>query len=183
MLHRPNVTRAAVAAGIALAAALAIGGVGLWLADPAAALALIPPRQRWAARPFDHYRLTYSMSGLIACRVQAEVRAEAVVAAQTEPSGGAFCALMSVTGLFERIDKLSQGPLCGSNGCGCDGPLEIRVAYDARLGYPVRIEQQLRPDERWRYFEYWVHNSVGGGCTAVGFEGTRIEVDAPAPLP
>ena len=165
-------------------AGLLIAGLWLWLGDPALGRMLLPPRQRWAARGFDHYRLAYMISGLIACQVRAEVRAETVVAAQTTPAGGAFCAIMSVTGLFQRIDQLSgSGPLCGPNGCGCDGPLVVSAAYDARLGYPILVEQQLRPDERWQYFEYWVHNAVGGGCTDVGFEGLRIAVSAPVVLP
>ena len=109
--------------------------------------------------------------------------AEEVVASQTTPEGGAFCALMSVTGLFERIEKLGDGARCGPNGCGCDGPLEVLAAYDPALGYPTLIEQQLRPDERWHYFDYWVHNMVGGGCTQVGTVETRIDVDAPVVLP
>jgi hypothetical protein len=183
MFRKLNVTGVSVRIGAALAAACLIAGLWLWRGDPSLARALLPPHARWAMRTFNHYRLDYSVSGLITCQVQAEVRAEAVVAARTTPAGGAFCAIMSVTGLFARIDKLSQSPLCGPNGCGCDGPLEIRVVYDTQLGYPALIEQELRPDERWRYFEYWVHNSVGGGCTAVGYEGTRIEVAAPVVLP
>lgn len=183
MFDRKMLTRIGRIGVIGLLAGLVIAGLGLWLAGPSVAAELLPPRQRWAARGFDHYRLSYRMTGLIACQVVAEVRAEAVVTADTTPSGGAFCAIMSVSGLFKRIDTLGQGPLCGPNGCGCDGPLEVRAVYDTQLGYPLRVDQQLRPDERWRYFEYWVHNSVGGGCTAVGFVGTRIEVSAPVMLP
>jgi hypothetical protein len=170
-----------VAAG-SLFAALLAGGL-LWLSLPK--LAIIPPtpQARWARRTFTHYRLDYHISGLVDCSVEADVEAEVVSSSQTTPLGGGFCAIMSVTGLFERIDKLAEGPRCGPNGCGCDGPITMEVVYDDSLGYPHLIERQVRPDLRWQYFEYWVHQMVQGGCTAVGYLGTKIEVSAPIPLP
>ena len=96
---------------------------------------------------------------------------------------GGYCPLMSVTDLFRRIEKIRQDTPCGPNGCGCDGPVEVRVEFDQTLGYPTIIEQTLRPDLRWRYFDYWVHNRVGGGCTLMGHTDSRIDVDAPVILP
>jgi hypothetical protein len=166
----------------ALTALLIAGGV-VWLFLPRLGVNPLPPQSRWALRTFDEYRLAYHISGLVDCRVEVEVQGEVPISSQTTPAGGAFCAVMSVTGLFKRIDTLAGGPHCGPNGCGCDGPVTLAVVYDSQLGYPLLIERQLRPDLRWQYFEDWVHELVQGGCTAVGYIGTKIEVTSLTPVP
>lgn len=182
MLKTLPIKKLAIAAG-AVVVVLLIGAAVMLLAGALPGFSLPQtPRARWGAKGFAHYRLVYRASGLVDCTVTAEVRAESVVTSQTDPPGGAFCAIMSVTGLFERIDTLVSGPRCGPNGCGCDGPLEVAATYDPALGYPLTIDQQLHPEQRWRYFDYWVHNSIGGGCTLIGYSGTLIEVQSLTPL-
>lgn len=150
---------------------------------PRLGLPVIPPRTLWSARGFDHYRMDYHISGLVDCQVEVEVHTEQVSRSHTTPEGGAFCGLMSVTGLFNRIDQYRRGPRCGPNGCDCDGPETVEASFDPWLGYPTVIEQRLRPDLRWQYFGYWVHHLVGGGCMQVGYVGTRIEVLSVLPQP
>jgi hypothetical protein len=173
--------RLAVMAGMAglLIASLAL----VWLALARLGASTSTPQRLWATRSFDHYRLVYHVTGLVDCQVDAEVRHESVVQSQTSPAGGAFCALMSVSGLFERVEKLRDGLRCGPNGCECDGPIVLTVDYDRQLGYPTLIERRLRPDLRWQYPGYWLKGLFAGGCTAVGYISSKIEVLSLTALP
>jgi hypothetical protein len=173
---------------------LIVGAVALALVGCAAlgaALRLAPPQAQvlaasrglWDRRAFSRYRLvTEHTGGLAVCRQEVEVLDERVVArfVNTCPRSP-----LTVGQLFLEIERynLTIGGQCGPNGCACDGPIEVDVTYDRRLGYPRRIEVRSKPERRWLYLEYWRRLVSGGGCTLIGFSGPTIEVVALTPLP
>ncbi len=179
--RRPWLT---VAAGVlaALIAAIAL----MWLLTSASPPGAAGPRALWAARGFTRYQITLLHGGLVACRVVAEVDGSQVVRRSDYPSTGSCNNVpITVEDLFSAIDTIAaHGPRCGPNGCACDGPIELTVNYDVKLGYPTLIDDHLRPDLRWQYPDYWVSllPVPSRGCTLVGYLGQKIEVESLTPL-
>ncbi len=93
----------------------------------------------------------------------------------------------TVANLFARVEDGLKNPQCGSNGCVCDGPIEMLVTYDPERGYPRQIVYTLRQDLRTRDLQYWLA-LLGGSlanCPPVTYVGQTISVtslEALAPL-
>lgn len=92
--------------------------------------------------------------------------------------GGNDDTLPTVARLFALIEDSLNHPQCGQNGCVCDGPVQISVAYDPQRGYPQHITYELRPDLRWRYLEYWLARLNGSlaQCPPTAYVGQTITV-------
>ena len=162
-------------------AALLLGGLlTLWF-FPLKQYELDVARNRWATRPFSHYRLVVEYGALRYCRQDVEINDERVVAVLentcTEP-------IPTVTELFDRIERdiTTKSGHCGPNGCACDGTIRVIALYDAQLGYPIHKEIELSPRDRWYYPDYWKRRLTGGLCTSRGLGQETITVVALTPM-
>lgn len=145
-------------------------------------------RERWAAQSISHYRIVIEYSvPLFNCQQDIEVRNE-VVDYKHQDS----CAIsvtqtqeyFTISNLFQRIEDYINSPLCGPNGCACDGPISVDVAYHPEQGYPQQIVYQLHPERRWFYGEYWQALLSGTlqQCPPINYIGETITVQSLAPL-
>jgi Family of unknown function (DUF6174) len=163
---------------MAIACALALAGGAWLLTSPARELAAA--QRRWAARPFSGYRLVVDTHAFGSCHYDVEVRGEQVV---TIFRRSCLQPAPTVTDLFRAIEAGLGAQGCGPNGCACDGPIGVEAIYDAQLGYPTQIAMRLKPEQRWRYPDYWRRMFLGGGCTLIGWVGERKQVQSLMPLP
>lgn len=176
----------------------------LWLLPPASPAAPSPEqqarldrfaaaRQRWATLGPRHYRLAIAQTDLgLRCQALVEIRDTAIVAVeqnscQTPPP--------TVDDLFQLIERHTTEPICGPNGCPCDGVLVADATYDPALGYPQQVSIVPDPTQRtpWALRERLRHALQGGGwgaltgasmaCTAIGMIDPQLEVLALTPLP
>lgn len=162
----------------------ALGGIGVLAAmcvilaagRAARASGTEAARERWAARPFDAYRLVVEIHSGMDCIIDNQVEGEQAIYGTGNPPGCAHFRF-SVSDLFALIDAFKHGQ-CGPNGCGCDGPIGIEVQYDETLGYPTQIEILLQPERRWQYPEFWELQLQGGSCAGAAYTGQMIRVTA-----
>lgn len=84
----------------------------------------------------------------------------------------------TVSNLFQRVADGLAAPLCGQNGCVCDGPVEMTAQYDPERGYPTTIEYRLRPDWRWSDPAFWLAqlNGTLAQCPMTAYVGQTIRV-------
>lgn len=160
--------------------AVLLGYEGLPLTQLAAA------RARWAANGTGDYRIVVAYSvPLYECVQDFEVRGGKVSyrhrdECPTNPVAGAtggLASLYTVQRLFERIEETLRGPSCGPNGCLCDGPIQLEVAYHPQSGYPQRISWTLGQGQRWRYIDFWLAQLSGRvQCPPLTYLGETITV-------
>ncbi len=77
----------------------------------------------------------------------------------------------SVDGIFNHFELLFTEPLCGPNGCICDGYVVPIVEYHDTLGYPTLFRFDLTGNQRPAN-----HPCPELGIGAVGYSWDRIEV-------
>jgi hypothetical protein len=138
-------------------------------------------RERWAARPFSHYRMALEYGTTGYCSQVVEVERESIVAVlhntckESPPT---------VSDLFARIerDQLSRGGSCGPNGCACDGTVVVAATYDNRFGYPRAKRIYLDTAARWRFPDYWKHRMSGTLCSSRALIGEIITVRSLTPI-
>jgi hypothetical protein len=158
----------------------------------APARALAESKARWAAQGYSDYRIVVKYAlPLYDCVQDFEVRGGEIAYRHKDEcsltpvagnNNGLFEPLI-VPALFQRIDETLNTPVCGPNGCLCDGPLGVEVSYNGPLGYPQQITYRLMPDARWRYPDYWLVRFTGslncpttGKNTLGGYAGPVITV-------
>lgn len=163
------------AAALALACALASGGVALRGRDAAEAEA------RWRARPFQAYVLSFEE---LNCGMDVEVRDERVVRAtlwsrcERDPR--------TVSDLFAVVRRDGDiGARCITEGCACDDRLRVTAEYDAALGYPRRIEVVIAAEVNWLHPDAWRRLAATGRPPACAMMvGNKvIRVVSLTPLP
>jgi Family of unknown function (DUF6174) len=160
-LNRPSLARrAALASAVLLLVALA--AIGLFGARVPSAVARTESwqqaQQRWAARPFTHYRMV--MQAPSWCSMDLEIQDERVVEVHqnTCPS-----APQSVTELFSMVKQLNDQAdrtYCGPVGCECTEQRFANTIYDAQFGYPRTIS--LRRIRATNWPELWHHLTTHG---------------------
>lgn len=149
--HHPLIRHLAISAATLVCGSLAILG---WLIWPSSAWARSQERaeaeQRWARRPFGHYRLEISDKR---CPQRIEIRNERVV--RVDPNR-CDAPPRSITDLFDLIrrDETVSYP-CILAGCICDDIIRVRASYDPQLGYPTRIIVRIRAEPNWRHPDFW----------------------------
>lgn len=170
---------------------IALAGGGLlaalvlveWLTSPERALA--GARARWEAAAIRDYRIVVFWDReLLDCQQDFEARGGVVSYRHQDTCNvgpgavGRTSALPTVAFLFERVEAALTEPICGQNGCICDGPIETQVEYDPEWGYPARIQTVLRPDWRWRDPAFWLAGLRGdlAACPPTVFIGQTIQV-------
>lgn len=52
-----------------------------------------------------------------------------------------------------RIEYHRINPSCASNGCTCDGPINIDVQYDPENGYPTVVQERPLPEYRIKKYD------------------------------
>jgi hypothetical protein len=183
-MSRRAVWMALAAGGLLVAVAL----VG-WLTSPAQALAAA--RARWETAAIRDYRIVVFWDReLLDCEQDFEVRGGAVSYRHKDTCNmgpgavGRTPTLPTVDVLFGRVETALNEPVCGQNGCICDGPIETQVEYDAARGYPARIQTVLRADWRWRDPAFWLAGLRGdlAACSPTVFIGQTIRVLSLEPL-
>lgn len=151
-------------------------------------------KSRWAARDFNRYRMVVEtdngFSGI--CRQDVEIQNEKVINVfQDCKKPGSFVEqpTLTITDLFNQLEKYSSKTECGPNGCSCDGVISTDAIYDPQLGYPRQIEVKLK---RLSFVELWMHPQTrpgamamlrGGACTLIGFDGRKFKVLSLTPSP
>lgn len=151
-------------------------------------------QSRWAAREFKRYRMVVETDNGFSegCRQEIEIENEKVINVfQDCKKPGSFVAqpTLTITDLFNQLEKHISKTECGPNGCSCDGVISADVSYDPQLGYPRQIELKLK---RLNFVELWMHPQGrrgaigmlrGGPCTLIGFVGHKIKVLSLKPSP
>ena len=138
-------------------------------------------RDRWAARPFSHYRMALEYGTTGYCSQVIEVERESIVAVLHNTCKEAP---PTVSDLFARIerDQASRDGSCGPNGCACDGTVVVAATYDQQLGYPLAKRIYLDPIARWRFPEYWRRRMSGSLCSSRALIGENITVRSLTPI-
>ncbi len=146
---------------IALFAAALLIGLVIWHTT-AAARDLAAARQRWATRPFLHYRMVLRRQGWGSCQQDVEVYNEQVVKITSNT-----CRRdnpRSVSDLFAEIERYLRPPEAGMycrnglawHGCACYIPYTVTNVYNSRLGYPetIKVSWGAYAPNRW-HIDYW----------------------------
>jgi hypothetical protein len=116
-------------------------------------------QERWAARPFENYRITVRVeSQNRACFQEVEIRGERN--AITRDSCRTFwLSALSVTRLFDLSTRLERAPECSPavQACACQRMRIGGATFDDQLGYPTQISLQrwVRPNPG--HFDFWRH--------------------------
>jgi hypothetical protein len=138
---------------------------------------------RWEAAAIADYRIVVEfIYPYLTCEQDFEVRSEQVTYRHRDTCSTGLSATggqtqyPTVESLFQRIERELENPTCGSNGCACDGPIQVLTEYDPTLGYPSQIRYQLQPEMRWRYPDFWGNLLSGQTCPPVTFVGQTIRV-------
>ncbi|HEY9612477.1 DUF6174 domain-containing protein [Allocoleopsis sp.] len=155
---------------------------------------LAKAQSRWAERDFKRYRMVVETDSGFSqvCRQDVEIENEKVINVfQDCKKPGSFVEqpTVTITDLFNELEKYTAKTECGPNGCSCDGVISADVSYDPQLGYPRQIELKLK---QFNFVEQWMHPQArrgaiaklqGGGCTLIGFVGHKIKVLFLTPSP
>jgi hypothetical protein len=161
--------------------ALIVGGAILLPRFSFSTLELEAARQRWATRPFSHYRLMLEYGEWGYCRQSIDIQNNHVVTVLQDT-----CATPAPTidELFDRIeqDMLALSGRCGVNGCGCDGTIVVSAGYDPRYGYPRFKRVGLNPEARLWFPEYWRRRFEGSMCSQRQLARDNITVVALLPI-
>lgn len=188
-MGRFRLSRRAVWIGLASGGLLAAAALIGWLTSPERALSAA--QARWETAAIRDYRIVVVWDReLLDCEQDFEVRGGAVSYRHKDTCNigpgavGRTPALPTVAFLFERVETALNEPVCGQNGCICDGPIETQVDYDPARGYPARIQTVLRPDWRWRDPAFWLAGVRGdlAACPPTVFIGQTIQVSSLEPL-
>jgi hypothetical protein len=155
---------------------------------------LAKAQSRWENRGFQRYRMVVETDNGFSepCRQEVEINNEKVInVVQDCKKPGSFVEqpTVTITDLFNELEKYSSKTECGPNGCSCDGVISANASYDPQLGYPRQIELKLK---RLNFVELWMHPQgrreaiatlQGGGCTLIGFVGRKFKVVSLTPSP
>lgn len=155
---------------------------------------LAKAQSRWAARDFKRYRMVVETGDGFSepCRQEVEIENEKVInVVQDCKKPGSFLEppTLTITDLFNELEKYSSKTECGPNGCACDGVISADSSYDPQLGYPRQIEVKLKP---LNFVELWRHPQRrreaiaklrGGPCTLIGFVESKFKVVSLTPSP
>ncbi len=155
---------------------------------------LAKAQSRWENRDFKRYRMVVETDSGFSepCRQEVEIDNEKVInVVQDCKKPGSFVEqpTLTITDLFNELEKYTSKTECGPNGCSCDGVISADVSYDPQLGYPRQIELQLK---RLNLVELWMHPQgrreaiatlQGAGCTLIGFVGRKFKVVSLTPSP
>jgi hypothetical protein len=137
------------------AALLLLSGAGLLLVGravqaPASDPALIEARARWAARPFEAYRLVAQFD---TCYYDVTVRREQVHGGLRD---SCFTQARSIGGLFDVIARDGQvTPNCGVRTCTCEAITSVHAEYHPTLGYPTTIMIMVETRPLWSSLDTW----------------------------
>ncbi len=173
---------------------VAVGVAPNLLTRSSAKQELAKAQSRWAGREFKRYRMVVETDNGFSerCRQEVEIENEKVInVLQDCKKPGSFVEqpTVTITDLFNQIEKHTLKTECGPNGCSCDGVISADVSYDPQLGYPRQIELKLK---QLNFVEFWMHPQgrrgaiaklQGGGCTLIGFVGHKIKVVSLKPSP
>lgn len=165
---------AAGAVGFAL-----VAGCAVLLAWPAEArVANAEARARWAARPFESYRLVTQDER---CESEVVVRRGQVNANSTD---GCTMRARPIEALFELIERDREAsPVCGARGCLCELVTRVAASYHPQLGYPTEITVLASIRPLWTSAETWrVFLSTGQPPPCSGGSSRTISVLAVEPL-
>lgn len=114
----------------------------------ARALALGRAEERWAARPFSHYRMVVQAASW--CRLDVEVQDEHLVRVFEDTCPGPP---PTVTDLFARIKLLERDHdriFCAPAGCECTEVRFVLADYDVQLGFPRSISVRRPRAANWQ---------------------------------
>lgn len=167
---------------LALAVVALIGGA-LWRAQ-GPELALEQARRRWAARPFDAYRLEVEQRLGTSCRYVIEVRDERITSVPFNTCSQLIwwrdMPVLPVDALFTRL--ASAAGSCGPAGCRCDGVVLLAAEYDPRLGYPRSARLSASRALAWLRPDAWQDLARPRACPA-SYVGLELTVVGLTPLP
>jgi len=138
-------------------------------------------RDRWAARPFSHYRMALEYGTTGYCSQVIEVERESIVKGRLRVGVRDDDARVNLFARIER-DQASRDGSCGPNGCACDGTVVVAATYDQQLGYPLAKRIYLDPIARWRFPEYWRRRMSGSLCSSRALIGENITVRSLTPI-
>ncbi len=153
---------------------------------------LADARARWAANGYSDYRIIVKYElPLYSCEQDLEIRngeldyrnQDSCRMTPIVGSNQGIMEMLTVAGLFARVEGAITAPECGPNGCVCDGPVTADVIYEPEMGYPQQIVYRLAPENRWRYIEFWTAQVSGAPpCPPASYIGQHIEVISLNPL-
>lgn len=176
---RRPVRWAALVGGLGL---LLVGTLAFGVAPTTAHARLTAARAQWALRPFDSYRLVVEETA-VRCRQDVEVRSEVVY---RRFSNSCRTVPWTVTGLFSLAEQNhSTRYPCVDRGCACDTVMTARVFYDARLGYPSRLEFRWSIAPNVSHPDFWRQLLAEGAlprCRTLSYSQT-IQVVSLTPAP
>lgn len=185
---------------------LVVGGVLLllvgWLAwnqwhAVAPARELAAARERWQARPFEHYRMVMTVSRPLypgaPCWQDLEVRGDEIVVMPQTQRRACYEEPQTVDDLFQSIEKgepYIHGPSMYRSAFlfGCKDTTDVTISYHPDLGYPEHIISRYRThidwfsDEAWHSIWHYHQPPAQCGRFANGGE-RRIVVQTLTPLP
>jgi hypothetical protein len=161
--------------------ALIIGGAVVLPRLSVSTLELRAARERWAARPFSHYRLLLEYGEWGYCRQRLDIQGDRVVALLYNTCSAPA---PTVDEIFDRIERdiVRLSGRCGVNGCGCDGTIVVSADYDPRFGYPRFKRVKLNSETRLLFPEYWKRRLSGEICSHRQFGRDNITVVALDPI-
>jgi len=153
---------------------LLVGGFLAYRSSPLTQLSAA--RALWANQNISAYRIVVQYQiPLYQCQQDFEVRGEQITyrykdECQVTPVAGSHSSQFEpliVSNLFQRVEDTITNPVCGPNGCACDGPIGADVVYDPKRGFPQQITYRTVPELRWRYLDYWRALLSGGSSCPV----------------
>lgn len=169
---------------------IAVAAFVVYRTTPLARLA--DARAQWASNGLSDYRIIVEYElPLYSCQQDLDVRNGEVDyrnqdSCRMTPVLGAnqgIMEMLTVNGLFARVEQAVTTPECGPNGCVCDGPITVDVTYDAEMGYPQVLNYRLAPEDRWRSLEFWLAQISGSPpCPPASYIGQIITVTSLEPL-
>lgn len=171
---RPSTVKLLAAGGLVLACAAMLLALAAMVAT--AGSDMRRAQERWAARPFDQYRLRVTIrEGATLCRMHVRVRGEEVIEVLGVAGDDIACldSLQTVTDLFAYVEAY-ESPGCLPNGCACDGRIGMEAVYHPEWGYPTQVAIDVQQEGRALRPAFWLHWLRGGLCTQNRYLATEL---------
>ncbi|MBA3873237.1 MAG: hypothetical protein H0X30_29230 [Anaerolineae bacterium] len=148
-------------------------------------------KARWNATGISDYRITIEFQRpYSSCQLDFEVRGTNIGYKHKDS-----CNIGPVTGkpkpdtnwptvanLFAQIENVQKNQECGSNGCVCDGPIDLDVTYDPERGYPQKLAYALNQNSR-PHDPLSLLNGSLANCPQVTYIGQTIHITKLEALP
>jgi hypothetical protein len=144
-------------------------------------------QERWAARPFESYRVALRVEFLNqACFQEIEVQGERIVKVVNDTCQTSSFSSMTIGRLFEITERVEQAPTCyaDTEPCACRQMRLGKIEYDAQFGYPNEITYRRVVQPNWTHLDFWKRLWERRSFPSCGLtRTTRIVVLSFAPIP